>query len=71
MSEEHDDDLRATAESIARDADRLKAIEAAKLALDPDDPRVITLAEEAARIGEEVAIKTSLEKELALDASRA
>ena len=68
---EADDDLRATAESIAQDAGRLKEIEEAKLALDPADPRVLALAEEAARIGEEVAIKTSLEKDLALDASGA
>ena len=71
MPDEKADDLRATAESIAEDAGRLKQIEEAKLELDPADPRLLALADEAARIGEEVAIKTSIEKELALDASGA
>ncbi len=41
------DDLRATAESIAADAEQLAAIETKKSKLDADDPRMIELSRES------------------------
>jgi hypothetical protein len=66
MSELHED-LRATAESIAGDADRLAAIEKKKAELDDDDPRLVPLSEEAQRIARDLVPKTAAELELATD----
>ena len=52
-----EDDLRAVAESIAKDADRLKAVELAKVELAVDDPALVDLAEEGAQLIEEIAAK--------------
>lgn len=61
-----DDDLRATAEAIAGDAERLKQIERAKALLPADDPRVAELAREAERLIDEMASKTT-EQSLLVD----
>ena len=61
-----DDDVRATAESIATDADRLKQIERTKALLPADDPRVAELAREAEVLIDEMAAKAS-EQSLLVD----
>jgi hypothetical protein len=66
MSELHED-LRATAESIAGDAERLAAIEEKKTALEDDDPKLVPLSREAQRIARDLVPKTAAELELATD----
>ena len=66
-TEEAHDDLMATSESISADAERLQAIEAQKRTMEPGDPRLDDLAEEAERIGQELAVKTSIETDIAED----
>jgi len=66
MSEEHED-LRATAESIAGDAERLAVIEEKKAALEDDDPKLVALSREALRIARDLVPKTAAELELAAD----
>ena len=61
-----DDDVRATAESIAADAERLKQIERAKALLSADDPRVAELAREAELLLDEMASKAT-EQSLLVD----
>ena len=66
--EQLDSDLRATAESIAADAERLQAIEQEKGTLDPGDPRVDVLSAEAERIAKGLVPKTTAQSELAREA---
>jgi hypothetical protein len=58
------DDLRSTEESIRRDAERVKALEDEKAALDPADPRVEHLSEEIERLATVLQGKTAAEREL-------
>jgi hypothetical protein len=58
-------DLRATTESIAHDAQRLRELELEKATLDVDDPRVLDLSEEGKRLGERLARSTEAEHALA------
>jgi hypothetical protein len=62
---ERGDDLRATAELLVEDADRLKAIEEAKLALPEDDERVLSLSQEAVRVAESMATAARIELAIA------
>ncbi len=66
--EQLDSDLRATAESIAADAERLQAIEQEKGTLDPGEPRVDVLSAEAERIAKGLVPKTAAQSELAREA---
>jgi hypothetical protein len=59
-----EDDFRATAESLAADAERLRTIEREKSTLELDDPRLETLAAESSEIAERVRVKSLLEEEL-------
>jgi guanyl-specific ribonuclease Sa len=59
-----EDDLRAVAESIAKDADRLKDVEQAKTELAVDDPALLDLAEEGAQLIDEIAAKGPLQEAL-------
>ena len=68
---ELEDDLRATAESIAADAERLTAIEEEKEALTADDPRLIELSAESKRLAKGLVPKTNAELELAKEANSA
>ena len=63
-----DDDVRATAESIASDAERLKQIERAKALLPANDPRVAELAREAELLIDEMAAKATEQSLLVDDA---
>ncbi|HET9521192.1 MAG TPA: hypothetical protein VFO73_09125 [Candidatus Limnocylindrales bacterium] len=58
------EDLRATADSIIDDADRLRALEVEKKALDPADPRVDQLSEQVERVVDRLEDKTAIEREL-------
>ena len=62
---EADDDLRATAESLQEDADRLKDLETTKEGLDPSDPKVLELAHEAKDLARSIADKANVELALA------
>ena len=59
------EDLRATTESIAHDAQRLRDLELEKATLDVDDPRLQDLSEEGRRLGERLARTTRAEEQLA------
>ena len=59
------EDLRATTESIAHDAQRLHDLELEKATLDVDDPRLQDLSEEGRRLGERLARTTRAEEHLA------
>ncbi len=59
------EDLRATTESIAHDAQRLRDIELEKSRLEVDDPRILDLSEEGRRLGERLARSTVVEEQLA------
>ncbi len=65
MTNEQDDDLRATAESIVADAERLKEVELRKLELEPEDSATRRLAEKAERLAEDISAKARVEKQLA------
>ena len=67
MTTDTGDDLRATSEDVAADAERLRRIEERKLALSPDDPELIRLSEEAERIARALVPKTVAQKELAAE----
>ena len=59
------EDLRATTESIAHDAQRLRDLELEKASLDVADPRLQDLSEEGRRLGERLARSTRAEEQLA------
>lgn len=63
-----DDDLHATAESIADDARRLMAIEEEKEHLGADDPRVVELSQKSQALARRLVPKTTAELELATEA---
>jgi hypothetical protein len=63
------EDLRATAEAIAADAERLRAIEDEKAGLAVDDPRMVQLSDEAAAIARALLPKTAAQRELAEEAA--
>jgi hypothetical protein len=61
------DDLRATSEDVAADAERLRVIEERKQTLAADDPELIQLSAEAERIARGIVPKTVAQKELAVE----
>ena len=63
------DDLRATADDLAADADRLKQIEQKKAALEHGDPELVELSDEAERLTEDMAAKAKIQSQLAEDAT--
>lgn len=65
---ELEDDLHATSDSIAADAERLAAIEEEKAVLEADDPRMMELSAESDRLARGLVPKTSAEIELAREA---
>jgi hypothetical protein len=65
---ELEDDLRATADSIAGDAERLAAIEVEKQSLEVDDPRMVEWSAESERLAARLMPKTSAELDLAAKA---
>lgn len=65
--DERGDDVRATAEQLGADAERLMAIEAAKLELPDEDPDVVRLSEEALRLTEEMTRTAQVQLAIAKD----
>ncbi len=66
-----DDDLKATAQSIIADADRITDIEQEKLTLDPGDERIVALADEAEAVANRMLREAGVERELAQQAADA
>jgi hypothetical protein len=64
-------DLRATADDLVADADRLREIEERKGALAADDPALLELSAEAERLSKGIAAKATAEHELAREVSEA
>jgi hypothetical protein len=64
---EKEQDLHATEDSIRSDLARLSALEMAKTALDPADPEVDRLSDEAVTLADGLARKTRAERELGED----
>ena len=69
MPDDLENDIQATAQDIAADADALQAIEAEKSELDPADPRALDLATQAERLARGIVSKTIAERELVMEAS--
>jgi hypothetical protein len=65
--DDREEDLRATAESIEADADRLAAIEDEKKTLGSADPRLLELSREAEVISKRLVPKTVAERALAVE----
>ena len=57
-------DLRATEESIQRDADTLKRLEEEKAGLDPSDSRVDRISEQVEDVANGLRDKAAAEREL-------
>jgi hypothetical protein len=60
-------DLHATEDSIRSDLGRLETLEATKTSLDPADPEVDRLSDEAVTMAEGLVRKTRAERELGQD----
>jgi hypothetical protein len=60
-------ELHATIDAITSDVTRLKAVQARKQQLQPDDPRGTALAKEAVDIASQLVPKTVAERELVND----
>jgi hypothetical protein len=60
-------ELQATIDDISSDVARLKAVQARKRELQPDDPRGSALANEAVDIASQLVPKTVAERELVND----
>ena len=58
------EDVRATAESIAADAEELKRLEQQKAAMSIDDPGLPTLADEVEELIEEIGSKGTMQSVL-------
>ncbi len=56
------EDLRSTEESILRDAEQVKSLEAEKAALDPADPRVPQLSEQIEGVTAGLEVKATAER---------
>ena len=62
-----EEDIRATAQSIETDADRLATIEDEKKLLESDDPRLLELSREAELISKRLVPKTVAERALVVE----
>jgi hypothetical protein len=58
------DDLKATAEAIAADAEELRDVEEEKTQLEPEDPETARLTREAERIGRRIVPKILVERQI-------
>jgi hypothetical protein len=63
------EDLQALAEDVALDAQDMQRIEDEKARLDPSDPRVQRLSEQAVEVAETIHAKALAERELAAEAA--
>lgn len=67
---ETDDDLKATAEAMIDDSQRVEDLEKRKLALDADDPRYAELARQIEGLVSRMATKARAQTQIAKDAAR-
>ena len=67
---ELEEDIRATADAIAEDAERLAFIEAEKATLDSADPRMLELSALAEAVAKRLVPSTAAETELVVEANR-
>jgi hypothetical protein len=58
------DDLRATAESLADDAKQVQELEEKKLEMDPADPRVVAVSHQVESLVDRMAGKAGIEREI-------
>jgi hypothetical protein len=58
------DDLRATADSLLTDAERLARLEERKLGLDPTDPAAVELSREIEDLTEQIRREAIAEREI-------
>ena len=58
------DDLRATAESLADDAQQVQELEEKKLEMDPADPRMVAVSNQVESLVEKMAGKAGIEREI-------
>ena len=67
MSErsQNEQDLRATIDSLRQDAERLAELEAAKSAIEFDDPRMKRLSSQAEQLTDDIEDKAEAERDLA------
>ena len=70
MPDDLENDIQATAEDVAADADALRAIETEKAKVDPADPRAQELAARAVELARGIATKTVVEHELVIEAGQ-
>jgi hypothetical protein len=63
--EKRREDLAATSESLHEDSHRVADIEEEKQGLEPGDPRLIELSNDAERLAEGIAEKSRIERDLA------
>jgi hypothetical protein len=59
-----EEDLKATGDSIHADVERLSSLEKHKSGLDPDDPQVDHLSDEAVELSGRIARETKAERQL-------
>jgi hypothetical protein len=64
-----EDDLRAVAESLAVDAERLKSVEQTNATLPIDDPELAELTKESAQIIDEISTKGAHQEALVEEAT--
>jgi hypothetical protein len=65
---ELESDIKATADDMATDAERIRRIEAEKASLDPSDDRIVELAHESESLAAELAVKAKAETALVTEA---
>jgi hypothetical protein len=62
---QNEQDLRATSDSIRKDAERLAELEGAKSAIEVDDPRMTQLSSEVEQLTNDIEDKAEAELDLA------
>lgn len=67
--QEREEDLRATAESIVADAERLKHVEEVSAKVPLDDPKLVELSVESQQLAEDIQAKTELQLALVREAA--
>ena len=65
---ETEDDIRTTSDAVMAGTDKLRALEAEKRQLEPEDPERVRVAGEIATVGRQLEAATFAELELALEA---
>lgn len=63
-------DIKATGDDIATDAERIRQIEEEKVTLSPGDPRLIELANESEALAAKIAVKAKVETALVEEAAK-